>query len=46
MRGRASPVLAVPGWTGTRTKRQGRVAPVAKVFPTEQEDLVVLLFKN
>lgn len=46
MQGRASPVLAVPGWTRTRTKRQGPLALVSKVFPTEHEDFVLLLFKN
>lgn len=46
VQGRGSPVLAMPGWTGTRAKRQGHVAPVSKVFPTEQDNLVVLLFEN
>lgn len=46
MQGRASPVLAVPGWTDTRADRQGHVAPVSKVFTTEQDNLVMLLFEN
>lgn len=33
VRGRASPVLAVPGWTRTRTKRQGPLALVFKGLP-------------